>query len=660
MSRTGKAVSRSAFARETLCRVFSASAAACLLLSCSEAATPGDTASGMASAALGQSMPSESWRAMIASEEVIHALGPALSGLSRSVENLRLPDPGTRSHFAVTVAVTDLAPRGFEAPSEALPGVPAFRRRLVPGPTQPRRAPMDVDLWRPLLDRVERFEHARFAVREGRFADGETERFETLLEISGTAKLRSGALGALTGTVRVVWLRDPGSAEEATWRIDGWHTGEFDWLETERPFFREVLGAALGDPMALARAQHSEHERLALRMLLAPEGFVPPHEYFFLGSQDRHPALSIVDVNGDGLDDVYVMARWGPNQLYVNRGDGHFDERAAAWGLDLSDHSAAALFADFDNDGDPDVFIGRTLAASRYLEHTGARYEDRTDRIEGRLPSLVSSLAAADYDGDGLLDLYVSTYAAQMIVAERVAIEKELRESDRAPSGRLLASMLAPEDAERLWQESGSREAHLYMALPGPPNALLTNLGGGRFRVEAGAGPLEVLRAFRNTYQATWGDYDNDGDPDLYLAHDFAPNQMLRNDGGVFADVTELTGTADIGFGMGASWGDYDGDGRQDLYVSNMYSKAGRRITARFDGIDARLRKMARGNTLFRNTGERFERVSGAGPADQQVEVAGWSWGGQFADWNNDGHLDLHALSGYYTSPLQIESAVDI
>ena len=171
----------------------------------------------------------------------------------------------------------------------------------------------------------------------------------------------------------------------------------------------------------------------------------------------------------------------------------------------------------------------------------------------------------------------------------------------------------------------------------------------------------EPLRAFRHTYQSTWSDYDDDGDPDVYLANDFAPNVLLENDGtGQFSDVTARTGTADIGFGMGVSWGDFDRDGKQDLYVSNMYSKAGKRITSKVPGIDPVFAAMARGNSLFHNVGDKFHKVSGTEPGTVPVEVAGWSWGGQFCDFDNDGWLDIYALSGHYTAPQEVRAQVDL
>jgi hypothetical protein len=85
-----------------------------------------------------------------------------------------------------------------------------------------------------------------------------------------------------------------------------------------------------------------------------------------------------------------------------------------------------------------------------------------------------------------------------------------------------------------------------------------------------------------------------------------------------------------------------------------MYSKAGQRITGQLKNLDGRFAQMARGNSLFRNDEEGFEKVSGMKAPALMVEKAGWSWGGQFIDIDNDTYLDIFALSGYYTQPRAI------
>jgi hypothetical protein len=284
------------------------------------------------------------------------------------------------------------------------------------------------------------------------------------------------------------------------------------------------------------RARRSLHEELIVKYFQSGNKDDKPR-HFMPASWDRHPGVSVVDVNGDGFDDFYVMTRWSRNMFFRNRGDGTFEEVAEILGLDLEGHTSSAVFADFDNDGDPDVFVGRTLSRSMYLVNEAGHFVDRSSQlVDQDLPYMVSSVSAADYDNDGLLDVYFSTYAASFI-------ERKVDLGEYLPSN----------EVDELQRLLGSGESHTYLSRPGPPNFLLKSLGGGRF-----GKPDDVpeLHLYRNTYQSTWGDYDGDGDQDLYVANDFAPNNMFRNDGeGAFTDVTSQTATADIGFGMGAAWG---------------------------------------------------------------------------------------------------------
>ncbi|MXY31247.1 MAG: VCBS repeat-containing protein [Gammaproteobacteria bacterium] len=587
-----------------------------------------------ATAASAQEPPS-GWEEMVASEEAIVQVSPHIKRLGHSTLNLHLPDESTRTVFGDVVKVVDLV--AVERPGGNALGVVG---RSSHDPAASNVSRRDLALWRPLLDRVDYFEHARFQVIRGQLSADDPGRLETDLGFEALARVPDGRLW-LRGDLTVTWAAGAPLQEDGppTWSIVEWRTGELRTMAADRLLFAEVLDQVL-EPEALVPARRSIHEEFVLEYLLDPDGFQLPTPYFDPQSADRHPGVAVTDVNGDGFDDVYVMARWGQNQFFQNQGDGTFEEVAAGIGLGVSHFTSSALFADFDNDGDQDVFLGRTLEPSVYLVNEGGRFVDRSlDLFDSPLPALVSSVSAVDYDGDGLLDLYVSTYAAALHPIETTAF-------------------LDQQDGQHLWAlATPGGENHVIKNKFGPPNVLLRNRGGGRFaRVEDTA-----LNLFRNTYQSTWADYDNDGDMDVYVVNDFASNNLFRNDGrGAFTDVTAATRTADLGFGMGASWGDYDGDGLQDLYVTNMHSKAGRRIAARLKNIDETFGRMARGNTLFRNGKEGFEQVSGLEPPGLLVEAAGWGWGSQFLDLDNDSDLDIHALSGFYTAPSAVELPIDI
>ncbi len=590
----------------------------------------------------------EAWDTMIASEEVILDLERELKKLSTGVMNLELPDSEGRPVFAERVRVVELSgsppARTDEFPTVAMD---SWSWPLDGGGRD--LAASELRLWRPLLEHVRYFQNAKFFVVRGSFVSETRDRYEADVGFSATALMESDQIAWINSRQLVRFQRglEKPAEGESQWRIDDWETQKLDVMGAKKPLFVETLGAVLG-PEDLARARRSAHEELVLQSIIDADKFKAPNPWFHLASVDRHPGISVADVDRDGLDDIYVMDRETTSLLFRNRGDGTFEEVASRMGLDIEDFSAAAVFADFDNDGDSDGFVGRTLAPSMYLVNEGGRFVDRSqDLVEGGLPYLASSVNAVDYDGDGLLDVYVSTYAAQMIDSS----EKNLAAA--------LSSYLSSEDLaeleRRLQPEVVGNKSMNY---PGPPNVLLKNVGGGRFIFAADA---RELRVFRNTYQSTWADFDDDGDADVYLANDFSPNNLFRNDGdGKFVDVTAETETADIGFGMGASWGDYDNDGRQDLYVSNMYSKAGKRITGQLININLSFAKMAGGNTLFRNAEKRFERASGVSEPAMLVEAAGWSWGSQFLDADNDGFLDIFALSGHYTAPKAVDAGVDI
>ncbi len=527
-----------------------------------------------------------------------------------------------RSLFADTVVVADV--EQIAEATEVVPALGIKRQRWEIAPAEPVYDDV-IALWGPLWAALDWHDYAAFHLETGHFLDAEAAIYQARLRFDAAAQTKGGERAQIRAGLVLEWQQQ----DDATWRIQRWETESLEMLTQPHTLF-----AAARDEVLPAQARVSRHAALVLQSF-RDSAFIAPHRYFTRQAFDRHPGVSVVDIDADGYDDLYLAVRQGRNMLLHNGGDGTFTERAAQYGLDVEHHTAAALFADFDNDGDPDVFLGRTLAPSRYLVNENGCFAPR-DLGADVLPFLVASISAADYDRDGLLDVYFSTYAARMVLD---AVSTAPR---GAPwGGALLADFLPADRARALYDLSRDRIGRLIHDAPGPPNVLLRNLGNGRF--------APTVAGWRNTLQATWADYDRDGDPDLYLANDFATNNLLRNDGGALVDVTAESGAADLGFGMGASWADYDGDGRQDLYVTNMHSSAGRRITAAAGPAGAAFAPLARGSSLLRNSRAGFVRV-----ADSPVEDGGWGWGGQFLDFDNDGDLDIYAPSGYYTPPAAV------
>lgn len=366
-----------------------------------------------------------------------------------------------------------------------------------------------------------------------------------------------------------------------------------------------VLGGTEGYREQLAYGLDHWLDRIELRFYVDASGW---------------EGLAVGDVNGDGREDVYLCQPGGlPNRLFLQQPDGTAVDATETANVGWLDQTQAALLVDLDNDADQDLVLGTTWG----IIFCG---NDGTGRFEFKAAKLMPegtpfSLSAADFDADGDLDVYVCAYS------------------------------LRPRDIEHT---APARPMPYHDANNGARNALFRNDRDWRFRDVAAAVGLDHNN-HRFSFTAAWEDYDNDGDLDLYVANDYGRNNLYRFDRstGQFHDVAPDAGVEDISTGMSASWGDYDNDGWMDLYVANMWSSAGNRIAyqRRFhSGADhdtlAELRRHARGNSLFRNAGDgRFHDVS----VEAGVTMGRWSWGSLFTDINSDGRQDLVVTNGYIT-----------
>jgi hypothetical protein len=314
------------------------------------------------------------------------------------------------------------------------------------------------------------------------------------------------------------------------------------------------------------------------------------------------------DFDRDGWIDLFVA---GPidNVLYRNDGTGRFVDITAQAGLEGLDSGVGVLALDFDNDGDLDVFLSavgtQRLFENRLVQEGVLAFRDVSVKAGVAVTAVGFGASAADVNGDGLLDVYVACYNHY---------------------GRI---------SPNSWTK----------ATNGTPNLLFINQGGLRFRESAAQWGVDDRRW---SYAAVFNDVNGDGRPDLYVANDFGEKALYVNTGSRFEDEAVARGVLDTGNGMGADFGDYDNDGLLDLSVTNMSSTAGNRILGRmFPTATSHqnvLKKLASGNSLFRNTGNGTykEVTSEVGGLSAQ-----WAWGGGFIDLDNDGWQDLYFPNGF-------------
>jgi hypothetical protein len=480
---------------------------------------------------------------LVADEETSLVLSGKMRALSQGLLRLRLPgpEPDLQALFAPSVRVSDLGPAPEWVPSEGMLESHAWPLNAAP------QQLTHIDLWRPLLDNVSSFEHARLYIISGEHPGKNMLRYEARSGFDALAQMKSGEWRALRGTMDIIWQRAAeGEGKVGAWQITGWKTEELQWNGSLKRLFVEVLDRSMRTAAEVAALRRSQHYEATLKYYR--DGMKsPPHPYFSSISANQKEGLAVVDIDGDGFDDLYITVRIGKNMLLHNNGDGTFTEEAARYGLDLPGHTTCALFADFDNDGDLDAILGRSLLKTTYLENKGGCFYQPP--IPAHFPMAVVSMAAADYNKDGLLDVYLCTYrAAAPPSASPAGGVAQVEEGAFDWPDEFFTPEMAKEFRRRL-AENRKLKGGTVLDQVGPPNVLLVNRGGGRFEV---APENKTVGIWRNSLQATWGDYDQDGDPDLFIANDWGPSNLFRNDGAAgFKDVTEEAGTIAYGFSMG-------------------------------------------------------------------------------------------------------------
>jgi len=294
--------------------------------------------------------------------------------------------------------------------------------------------------------------------------------------------------------------------------------------------------------------------------------------------------------------------------LYHQDSELKFSNITVAAGLTRKGWGMGVSVADYDNDGWQDIYVSGYGGNVLYRNLGHCKFEDVTEKAGVRVGGFSVGSPWGDYDRDGFVDLFVPRY----VVVDMNHLP-EFGKDDKTCRFRGVLVQCGPR------------------GLPGESDFLFRNRGDGTFEdVSKKAGVDDPQHTFG--MQAIWGDYDNDGWPDLYVTNDGDPNLLYHNKhDGTFEEVGLLSGTAlsldgrEKG-GMGADFGDFDHDGMLDIAVTNFVDEA---------------------NSLYWNQGERgFTEIAGsAGIAQSTGPLVGWGTG--FFDVDNDGWLDLFSAHGH-------------
>ena len=397
---------------------------------------------------------------------------------------------------------------------------------------------------------------------------------------------------------------------------------------------------------------------------------------------------ALFDYDGDGDLDVYLTQGMmldpdaaeedllfplpedqpAGNRLFRNDlvpgGELSFVDVTREAGLERIVYSMGAAVGDIDNDGDPDLYVTNLHDNILYENDGNGRFTDVTERSGTTLSTWSTSASFLDFDRDGDLDLFVTNYVAYSIEIEQTCTSASGNRDYCGPQNyQSLQDNLFRNDGDGTFIDvsdqtgialargaglgvtaadfDGDGWTDIFVANDGEANQVWMNRDGTRFE-ETGLMSGAALNRFGSAEASmgvTAGDYDGDGDPDLFMTHLInETNTLYQNDGtGLFSDVSVAAG---LGFasremtGFGSSFFDYDNDGRLDVYIANGNVKVDefREGTSEYP-FDQR-------NQLFRNDGDgRFAEVVAAGGDATQLMAIGR--GVAFGDLDSDGDTDM-------------------
>jgi enediyne biosynthesis protein E4 len=322
---------------------------------------------------------------------------------------------------------------------------------------------------------------------------------------------------------------------------------------------------------------------------------------------DNDGKLDIIVVNGSNVDRYRQHGGDPMITLYHQEADLKFTDVTKQAGLNRVGWGMGVAVADYDNDGLPDIYVTGYGGNALYHNLGNCKFEDVTDKAGVAVGGLSLGAAWADYDRDGRVDLFVSRYVHV--------------EMDKLPE---LGS------DQKFCQFRGVQVQCGPWGMQGETDFLFHNRGDGTFEDVSKKAHVDDPKRYYGM-GAVWGDYDNDGWPDLYVADDAGPNYLYRNKhDGTFEEVGLMMGADLSGDGqelgsMGVDMGDYDHKGRLDIFVTEFVDQS---------------------DTLYHNNGSDFSDVSwNSKIAQPSHPYVGWGTG--FFDMDNSGWLDIFVANGH-------------
>jgi len=369
--------------------------------------------------------------------------------------------------------------------------------------------------------------------------------------------------------------------------------------------------------------------------LTVPHISTPDKQYIV---ESMSGGVGLIDCDNDGKLDIIVANgstiehfRQGGDPmitLYHQDAGFKFSNITQSAGLTHKGWGMGVAVADYDNDGRPDIYVTGYGGNALYRNLGNCKFEDVTEKAGVAAEGFSTGGAWADYDRDGHVDLFVSRY-----------VHFDINKLPTFGSD------------EKTCRFKGIRVQCGPWGMQGESDLLFHNRGDGTFEeVSKKAGVNDPDRYYGLAVE--WGDYDDDGWPDLYVANDSGPNYLYHNKhAGTFEDVSMLAGAAVSSDGlqqgsMGVDWGDYLRDGHMAMFVTNFTEQP---------------------DTLYRNMGKgEFSDVTWPAKLAQPT-YTNVGWGTGFVDFSNLGLLDIFIANGHvypqmdqiagaarYAEPMQI------